>query len=76
MSPQAKKLLSSLAVAVAGAVLVVLNTYVVKLPETAQGFAGAVLAAAVHYVNAWGHADQVNEQVTAKVAAVISKEAL
>lgn len=74
MKPEIKKLLSALCVAVVGSILVVLNAYVVKLPEVYQGFAGAVLAAAVHYVNAWGHADQVNAQVATKVTEVIGKE--
>lgn len=63
MSPQIKKLLSACAVATAGAVLVVLNAYVVKLPEAAQGFVGALLAGAVHYVNAYGTQAQVVEQL-------------
>lgn len=63
MSPQVKKFLSALVVAAAGAVLVVLNQYVVHLPTLYQGFAGAVLAAAAHYVNAYG----TTAQVTAKL---------
>lgn len=58
-----KKLLSSLGVAIAGAVLVTLNAYVVKLPEVYQGLAGAGLAAFVHYVNAWGTHAQVEQKI-------------
>jgi hypothetical protein len=54
MNNDLKKLIGSLGVAVAGAVLVVLNAYVVKLPPDVQGIAVAVLLGAGHYVNAWG----------------------
>ncbi len=63
LSPAIKKALSAAAVAAAGAALVALNAYVVKLPETYQGLAGALLAAAVHYVNAWGSHERALETV-------------
>jgi hypothetical protein len=62
MAPQLKKVLSSVAVAAGGAALAALSTYVVQLPEIWQGLAGSALAAAVHYINAWGTHEQVIEK--------------
>lgn len=74
MSPQAKKLASALAVAIAGAVLVVLGNWVPHLPEGLQAVGVAVLASVSHYVDAWGHQDRVAAQVTDKVAAALGQE--
>ena len=63
MSPQVKKVISAVAVAAAGAALVALNNYVVKLPEVYQGIAGSLLAAAVHYINAWGTKEDVTDKI-------------
>ncbi|HYQ03728.1 MAG TPA: hypothetical protein VER96_33875 [Polyangiaceae bacterium] len=74
MTPRTKKLLSSFAVTVAVALLGALSQYVVKLPAELQLAAAAVIAGAAQFVNAWGHTDQVNAQVSAKVAEVVGKE--
>lgn len=76
MTHRTKKLLSSLAVTVAVAILGALSLYVVRLPAELQLAAAATIAGVAQFVNAWGHADQVNEQVSAKVAEVVGKEAL
>jgi hypothetical protein len=61
---------------VAVAVLGALSQYVVRLPAELQLAAAAIIAGAAQFVNAWGHSDQVNEQVNAKVAEVVGKDAL
>ena len=67
MSPEVKKLLSAVLVAVAFAVIGVLQTYVVHLPPEIAGIAASVLAGAAHYINALGHKDRVNAEIAAAV---------
>lgn len=74
MTPKTKKLLSAFAVTIGGALLVLLNAYVVRLPAELQGFAGAVLAGGAHFINAWGTQDEVNKEVSVKVAEIVEME--
>lgn len=59
MNPQIKKIFSALLFAALGAMLVTLGTFVPQLPAAAQATAVAVLAAAAHYLDAWGHTARV-----------------
>lgn len=63
VSPVVKKIASALAVGIAGSVLVTLNHFVPELPIVVQGLALSALAAAAHYVDAWGHQDRVAQIV-------------
>lgn len=68
MSPQTKKLVSSLVVTVLVALLGTLGNYVARLPPEAQTGALAVVAGLVHFVNAWGHAERQAEAVAEAVS--------
>ncbi len=78
MSPEAKKLVSGLLVAVAAAVIGVLQTYVVRLPPELVAVVAPVLVGLAHYVNALGHAERVEavaqEKAVVMVASVINRE--
>ena len=78
MSPEAKKLVSGLLVAVSAAVIGVLQTYVVHLSPAIVAVAAPVLVGLAHYVDALGHAERVeavaNDKAIAMVTDVINKE--
>lgn len=69
MSPQVKKLLSALLVAVLGAVLVVAQKDLIPLaPAYAQAALVAVLSGVAHWLDAFGHADRQAAAVAQAVA--------
>jgi len=74
MTPQLKKTFSAAGVILGVFALRMLATYVVKLPVSVQADALVAITGFVHLVNAWGTADQVNTQVTAKVAEVVERD--
>lgn len=74
LSPQTKKLVSSLVVTLLVALLGVLGNYVAKLPPEVQTGALAAIAGLVHFVNAWGHQARQDEALASKVAEVIERE--
>ncbi len=69
MSPEAKKLVSALLVAVAAAVIGVLQTYVLHFSPEVVAVVAPVLVGLAHYVNALGHKERVE---AAKVEAIVS----
>jgi RPA family protein len=75
MSPEAKKLVSALLVAVAAAVIGVLQTYVVRLSPELVAVVAPVLVGLAHYVNALGHAERVEAAANAK-AVELTTEAI
>lgn len=80
MSPEAKKVLSGVLVAVAAAVIGVLQTNVVHLPHELAAIAAPVLVGIAHYVNALGHAERVEavaqDKAVTMLAEVINREAM
>jgi hypothetical protein len=75
MSPEAKKVLSGVLVAVAAAVIGVLQTYVVQLPPNVALFVAPVLVGLAHYVNALGHKERVEEAKVQALMGLIDREA-
>ena len=75
MTPQIKKLLSGLAVVVAGSILTYANAQLQLLPEGWQGLAGAVLAGIAHYLPALGTKDEVNAKAAAIATEAVDREA-
>lgn len=80
MSPEAKKLLSGVLVAVAAAVIGVLQTNVVHLPPEIVAVVAPLLVGLAHYVNALGHAERVDAAAQDKAVdmleSVINQERL
>jgi F0F1-type ATP synthase membrane subunit c/vacuolar-type H+-ATPase subunit K len=72
MSPEAKKVVSGLLVAIAAAVIGVLQAYVVQLPPEYVAVVAPVLVGLAHYVNALGHAERVEKAANAKAADVLT----
>ena len=72
MSPEAKKLLSGLLVAVAAAVIGALQTYAVHLPPEVVAIAAPILVGLAHYVNALGHAERVEAVAKDKAIAMVT----
>jgi hypothetical protein len=79
MSPQAKKFLSAVLVAVAAAVIGVLQTYVVQLSPALVAVFAPILVGAAHYVNALGHKERVEaaaqDRAVDMMTDVINREA-
>lgn len=79
MSPEAKKLVSALLVAVAAAVIGVLQTYVLRFSPEVVAIVAPVLAGLAHYVSALGHRERLEAAATAKavdmLAAQVDEEA-
>jgi hypothetical protein len=79
MSPEAKKVVSGLIVAIAAAVIGVLQTYVVRLSPEVVAVAAPLLVGLAHYVNALGHAERVEavarDKAIEMVTDVINQEA-
>lgn len=73
MSPAAKKLVSALLVAVASAVISVLQIYVVQLPPGIVAVLAPVLVGAAHYVNALGHKERVEALANEKAAVLLTE---
>jgi hypothetical protein len=73
MSPSAKKFLSAVLVAVASAVIGVLQTYVVHLSPEIVAVAAPLLVGAAHYVNALGHAERVEAVANEKAATMLTE---
>jgi hypothetical protein len=73
MSPEAKKLMSAVLVAVAAAVIGVLQTYVVRLSPELVALVAPVLVGLAHYVNALGHAERVEAVANAKAADMLTE---
>lgn len=67
LSPQAKKHLSALAVAVVLAVLGVLQVNVHMLPPALAPIALAVIGYAVHYADAWGKAERLDQAIAKRL---------
>ena len=72
MSPEAKKLVSGVLVAVATAVIGVLQTYVVHLSPEIVAVAAPLLVGLAHYVNALGHAERVEKTANEKTVEVLT----
>lgn len=74
MSPEAKKLVSALLVAIAAAVISVLQTYVVQLPPGIVVVVAPMLAGLAHYVSALGHAERVEAKALELTTAAVNQE--
>jgi hypothetical protein len=72
MSPEAKKLVSGVLVAVAAAVIGVLQTYVVRLQPEIVAVVAPVLVGLAHYVNALGHAERVEKVANTKALEMVT----
>lgn len=76
MTPQTKKLLSAFLVTTIVALLGAAGQYAAHLPAELKLAAASIIAGAVHFVNAWGHEQRVDEKVDAKVAEIVEQERL
>jgi hypothetical protein len=76
MSPEAKKLASALLVAVASAVIGVLQVYVVRLPPEMVAVVAPALVGLAHYVNALGHKERVEAKALEIATAAVNQEGL
>jgi hypothetical protein len=74
MTTQTKKLLSAFGVTALVGLLGTLGQYVAKLPPELQTGALAIIAGAVHALNAWGTKQGIDAQVSSRVAKAISAE--
>ncbi len=74
MSPEAKKVVSGVLVAVAAAVIGVLQTYVVQLPPAYVAIVAPVLVGLAHYVNALGHKERVEAAKVEAITAILDRE--
>jgi len=72
MTPEAKKVVSGLLVAMAAAGIGALQTYVVHLSPAIVAFAAPVLVGLAHYVDALGHADRVEAVAQTKAIAMVT----
>jgi hypothetical protein len=72
MSPEAKKLVSGVLVAVAAAVIGVLQTHVVHLSPEIVAVAAPLLVGLAHYVNALGHAERVEKAANDKALEIVT----
>jgi hypothetical protein len=73
MSPEAKKVVSGLLVAIAAAVIGVLQAYVVQLPPEYVAVVAPVLVGLAHYVNALGHKERVEAVAHEKAVGMLAK---
>jgi hypothetical protein len=76
MSPEAKKLVSAVLVAVAAAVIGVLQTYVMQLPPEMVAVVAPVLVGLAHYVNALGHKERVEAKALELATEAVNQERL
>jgi hypothetical protein len=68
LSPQTKKLLSAFIVTTLVALLGAVGQYAAHLPDELKVAAASIIAGAVHFVNAWGHAEREAEAVAEAVS--------
>lgn len=76
LSPQTKKLLSAFLVTTLVALLGAAGQYAAHLPAELKLAAASIIAGAVHFLNAWGHEQRIDEKVAGKVAEIVESERL